>query len=239
MSQIGRHYLVKRIELPQDPEDDLLPHYSDYKSINRHYTEAFSMRSLVYESILKLCDNKNSSDAINAIKKEIENHKQENLCLTIKNYSKNSGLSKTIHESVEKSSTTYYQVKGPMGKGLDIPSTGRNIAFTAGTGVLVFIDLVAHLILRLVAHNGGEELEGSSAAIDLDNFTFELYTAFSMEQEAIGIELIKALEKLCRASGYPDLFKHHSAIGGHFFDKLPIDGAASDGQYFRAKITEY
>lgn len=57
-----------------------------------------------------------------------------------------------------------------MGKGLDVPSTGRNIAFTAGTGVLVFIDLVAHLILRVISQKGGEELEGLSKAINLNNF---------------------------------------------------------------------
>ena len=57
-----------------------------------------------------------------------------------------------------------------MGKGLDVPSTGRNIAFTAGTGVLVFIDLVAHLILRVISQKGGEELEGLSKSINLNNF---------------------------------------------------------------------
>ena len=37
-----------------------------------------------------------------------------------------------------------------MGKGLGIKPTGKHIALAAGTGILVFIDLVAHLILRLV-----------------------------------------------------------------------------------------
>ncbi len=37
---------------------------------------------------------------------------------------------------------------GPMGKGLDIQSDGTHLAFTAGTGILVFVDLVAHLIRR-------------------------------------------------------------------------------------------
>jgi len=36
-----------------------------------------------------------------------------------------------------------------MGKGLNIQPTGEHIAFSAGTGVLVFIDLVAHLIMRV------------------------------------------------------------------------------------------
>ena len=37
-----------------------------------------------------------------------------------------------------------------MGKGLGIQPAGKHIALAAGTGILVFIDLLAHLILRLV-----------------------------------------------------------------------------------------
>ncbi len=33
-----------------------------------------------------------------------------------------------------------------MGKGLDLRSSGVHIAFTAGTGILPFLDLVAFLI---------------------------------------------------------------------------------------------
>ena len=35
-----------------------------------------------------------------------------------------------------------------MGKGLCIGTTGTHIAFTAGTGILVFVDLVAHMIRK-------------------------------------------------------------------------------------------
>ena len=41
-----------------------------------------------------------------------------------------------------------YQIKGPMGKGLDIQHSGTHIAISAGTGILVFLDLVAHLIRK-------------------------------------------------------------------------------------------
>lgn len=39
-----------------------------------------------------------------------------------------------------------YVLKGPMGKGIDLDLNGVNIAFTAGTGVLPFLDLVAYMI---------------------------------------------------------------------------------------------
>ena len=36
-----------------------------------------------------------------------------------------------------------------MGLGLCINNRGRHIAFAAGTGVLVFLDLIGHLILKI------------------------------------------------------------------------------------------
>ena len=61
-----------------------------------------------------------------------------------------------MHYRADKSAC--YQIKGPMGKGLDIQPTGKHIALAAGTGILVFIDLVAHLILRLVNSNSSEPI---------------------------------------------------------------------------------
>ena len=59
-------------------------------------------------------------------------------------------------------------VKGPMGKGLQIEDRGIHIAFCAGTGVLVYLDLVGHLIVRnslpFIKHNskpGGGSQNGS------------------------------------------------------------------------------
>ena len=44
-----------------------------------------------------------------------------------------------------------------MGKGLQIEDRGIHLAFCAGTGVLVYLDLVGHLILRnslpFIQHN--------------------------------------------------------------------------------------
>ncbi len=55
------------------------------------------------------------------------------------------GLSIKLNEA---ELSTYYEIQGPMGKGLDIKPEGTHIAFSAGTGCLVFIDLVAHLIRK-------------------------------------------------------------------------------------------
>ena len=48
-----------------------------------------------------------------------------------------------------------------MGKGLNPSKNGKHIAYAAGTGVLVFMDLVAHLILRQVAAAGGPDVLSS------------------------------------------------------------------------------
>jgi len=44
-----------------------------------------------------------------------------------------------------------------MGKGLMIGNSGTHVAFSAGTGSLVFIDLVAHLIRKTLDILGPKE----------------------------------------------------------------------------------
>jgi hypothetical protein len=58
-----------------------------------------------------------------------------------------------------------------MGKGLSAKNNGTHLAFAAGTGVLVFIDLVAHLI-RKVTENLEEE-----SPLD-ENFKLVLFASF-------------------------------------------------------------
>jgi NAD(P)H-flavin reductase len=41
-----------------------------------------------------------------------------------------------------------WYVKGPMGLGMDVDTNGHNIVFTGGTGILVFLDLVAKIALQ-------------------------------------------------------------------------------------------
>lgn len=56
-------------------------------------------------------------------------------------------------------------VKGPMGKGLQIEERGIHMAFCAGTGILVYLDLVGHLIIRnslpFIKHNSMDKNENS------------------------------------------------------------------------------
>ena len=64
-----------------------------------------------------------------------------------------------------------------MGKGLQLTS-GKNIAFAAGTGMLVFVDLIAHMILKRVAEKGGPNLLAGTQPSLPNDFKLELYTSF-------------------------------------------------------------
>ena len=52
-----------------------------------------------------------------------------------------------------------------MGLGLRFSNHGKYVAFSAGTGILVFMDLIAHLILRLLQSNGCPNIFGNNFSI--------------------------------------------------------------------------
>ena len=92
-----------------------------------------------------------------------------------------------------------------MGKGLNPSSEGgKHVAYAAGTGILVYVDLIGHLILKEVAAQGGPDVLGAlkkeseyEGTPDLaDNFKFDLYTAFFNREEALALPLIDALTEL-------------------------------------------
>ena len=64
--------------------------------------------------------------------------------------------------------------------------------------MLVFVDLIAHMILKRVAEKGGPNLLAETQPSLPNNFKLELYTSFQNEDEAVGLTLIKALESLYR-----------------------------------------
>lgn len=95
-----------------------------------------------------------------------------------------------------------------MGLSLGVQPEGTHIAFAAGTGILPFIDLVAHLLLVLVdgkqwnkgtavnSDSRSDLLQGSANRVNPDTFKLVLYTSFLDEEEAVGLELITALQEL-------------------------------------------
>ena len=68
--------------------------------------------------------------------------------VTLKNYNLKTGMSRRLFDPTFNTET--YKMVGPLGKGLGVhPDTkGTHFAYSAGTGILVFIDLVARMLLQ-------------------------------------------------------------------------------------------
>jgi hypothetical protein len=67
------------------------------------------------------------------------------------------------------------------------------MAFTAGTGILVFIDLVAHLIRKNLG-----QLDPEEEAQLTRGFRFIFYVSFPKVEESIAIDLCQGLQELCQ-----------------------------------------
>ena len=86
-------------------------------------------------------------------------------------------------------------MKGLLGKGLGLKNEGTHVAFVGGTGVLVFMDLVA-LMLR---KNLGLLTEKSP--INGSSFKFVLYASFPSRKDAIGLDLLEGLSHVTKSFG--------------------------------------
>ena len=88
-----------------------------------------------------------------------------------------------------------YFVKGPMGKGLQIENTGQHVAFCAGTGVLVFLDLVSHLLVRNCFEHHQREVPEVFDQMK-KGFKFHLFVSFQNRDQSIGLDICEALVKI-------------------------------------------
>ena len=85
-----------------------------------------------------------------------------------------------------------YQVKALLGKGLGIHQEGNHVAFVAGTGILVFIDLVAFLIRQNLGLMNGLD----NVILNKEKFKFTLYASFPKEEEALCMDLLEGLQDI-------------------------------------------
>ena len=82
-----------------------------------------------------------------------------------------------------------------MGQGLQLQPTGLHVAFCAGTGALVFLDLVAQLLILNTFKADGKGLP-EEASFFQDGFKLHLYVSFSNREKALGLEIIEALDEV-------------------------------------------
>ncbi|CDW89749.1 cytochrome b5-like heme steroid binding domain containing protein [Stylonychia lemnae] len=177
IQMIGKYYLVRKRFRRQ--------------FVNRHYTVANCMEPKAYEVYLEILKGNKSVYFEN---QELFQQKVGgSFSITSKNYKTKSGVSRRLHEF----QTDIFQVQGPLGKGLQIQSSGLHIAFTAGTGILAFVDLVAHLIRKNFNLLTPEE----DSQINIEEFRFILYASFKNEEDSIAYEMCQGLQNYCRKNG--------------------------------------
>ena len=90
-----------------------------------------------------------------------------------------------------------------MGKGLCLEPGGVHVAFCAGTGVLVFLDLISHMLLRsYYKHCVKDQSKVPKEMKQLrDDFTLLFYVSMLSMDSEIGLNICEALEKVNRKLG--------------------------------------
>lgn len=95
-----------------------------------------------------------------------------------------------------------FNIKGPMGKGLCIEESGVHIAFCAGTGVLVFVDLMAHMLMRAYYKHYVEPDKVPKSMHQLkDDFVFLFYVSMPSMDSEIGLNICECLQKVTKKLG--------------------------------------
>lgn len=81
---------------------------------------------------------------------------KDSVFVSCKDYNTKRGVATQLNQVVLQSQEKPWFVKGPLGMGLSVDPDGHNVIFTAGTGILCFLDLVAFMILQFFcAYNSG------------------------------------------------------------------------------------
>jgi hypothetical protein len=168
-AMIGRHFLVHSKEDPR---------------VKRQYTICCSLNPAVYSELMALARGVLEGSPSNFNYAIMLGKDQSWIRLTIKNYQMAKGLSTMIHgtaitelkQNKPNPDDTYF-IKGPMGRGLHIQPTGLHVAFCAGTGVLVFLDLVAHLLILNTFKADGKPLP-EEMHFYRPGFKLHLYVSF-------------------------------------------------------------
>ena len=106
-----------------------------------------------------------------------------------------------------------------MGLGLSLDTNGHNIVFCGGTGILVFLDLVARLVLQNCQVSLGSGSPSNTPANEISqisacdapskgkdvfgqNFKLSLYFTAPSEDQSIGIELCQKLLAVTEKLGH-------------------------------------
>jgi len=158
-AMMGRHFLVFSVSDP---------------TVKRHYTICSSMNPTFKHELLQMGRSILDEKMLMGDLSQMQTRDSSHVSVTLKNYNMKRGLSTRIHETgfesenlktttsetplEEMPTDNAYYIKGPMGKGLQMKQTGVHVAFCAGTGALVFLDLVSALLIKNCFETDGRKL---------------------------------------------------------------------------------
>lgn len=128
---MGQHYVIYSQDMPH---------------IKRQYTICGAIQPELYSELLLVCDNilaENIPIFNNAL---LDNRDGDAIFVTCKDYRTKTGVTSRLNFMPFEAQADWI-VEGPMGLGLQIDTNGHNFIFTAGTGILIFLDLIARLVL--------------------------------------------------------------------------------------------
>ncbi|CAK71902.1 unnamed protein product (macronuclear) [Paramecium tetraurelia] len=116
--------------------------------------------------------------------------------LIIKKYNFPKALSAQIFEHQGN-----FWVQGPFGRGLELESKSKCIAFVGGTGLLPFLDLLDHLLMKsiyLTNKQKQQQIQQFFPQYDQleESFEFTLLASFQNEEEFIGKDWIRKLYQI-------------------------------------------
>lgn len=116
--------------------------------------------------------------------KLLDSEDTNSIFVTCKDYNTVRGVATQLHNQLTETGDQNdgWYVKGPMGLGLEMLHNGPNFVFAGGTGILVYLDLVAKIVISLC--------DGKASEFG-DQFKLVLFYTAPSEKEAIGIELLR------------------------------------------------
>lgn len=126
-------------------------YYEDTRMLGKHFRVTWTGNDLVsrHYTVCNVMNPATYQEYVNALKKgaslssKVFNSDDRDFqILTAKNYNRPEGLSTKFFSQIQ---DNRYQLTGPIGLGLCPTTTGVNVAFAGGTGVLTFMDFVAHI----------------------------------------------------------------------------------------------
>lgn len=178
---------------------------SVYDPKTRYYSICDSMREDVYGRYCDIFNSTAEDTPISFRDLKVQDFIDDSLEFVIKRCAlSDSSLSKQLIDA-EKFHRFY--AYGPIGKPFDFKpenTEGINMIFCAGTGILPFMDLFAYLGRKMMKKSGyyqDEEFDEIS-----DKAYFIIYAYFPTRKDAIGIELVEAVQKIYKKHFMGDQF---------------------------------